>query len=220
MSVNKNISVYTKLGVRPIINGRGCITIHGGKTMSQTVVASMLEASKSCVLFEDLMEKACEKIAKLTGVEGAFISSGAASGLFISGAACLTGKDSDAIEILPTVKSGKNQFIISTVDEHSYVHQAFRACGGQLVEVGTNFSVSKEDYEEAITDKTAGLVFFYGSQTKEELKEIIEVGRQHSVPVVVDCAAQIPPKSNLTDLVKMGADLVVYSGGKLSLIHI
>ena len=214
MSVNKNISVYTKLGVRPIINGRGCITIHGGKTMSQTVVASMLEASKSCVLFEDLMEKACEKIATLTGVEGAFISSGAASGLFISGAACLTGKDSNAIEILPTVKSGKNHFIISTVDEHSYVHQAFRACGGQLVEVGTNFSVSKEDYEEAITDKTAGLVFFYGSQTKEELKEIIEVGRQHSVPVVVDCAAQIPPKSNLTDLVKMGADLVVYSGGK------
>ena len=64
-------------------------------------------------LLEDLMEKACEKIAILTGAEGAFISSGAASGLFISGAACLTGKDSDAIEILPTVKSGKNHFIIS-----------------------------------------------------------------------------------------------------------
>jgi len=35
------------------------------------------------------------------------------------------------------------------------------------------------------------------------------------VPVIVDAAAQLPPKSNLTDLATtIGADLVVFSGGK------
>lgn len=211
---NKHISVYSRLGVKPIINGRGCLTIHGGKIMSQTVIASMLEASRSSVLFDDLMEKACDKLATITGADGAFISSGAASGLFIAGAACLTGKDADAIEILPIVVSGKNQFVIPVIDRHYYVHQAFRAAGGIVVEIGTNVAVSTKDYLDAITSHTAGLVFFYGQQTKEELRDLIQVGQQYSVPVVVDCAAQIPPKSNLTELVRMGADLVVYSGGK------
>ncbi|MFL2763416.1 MAG: aminotransferase class V-fold PLP-dependent enzyme [Dehalococcoidia bacterium] len=214
MTINKDISVYKKLGVTPIINGRGCITIHGGKVMSEAVVASMLEASKSSVLLNELIDKATARLAELTGAEGAFISSGAASGLFISGLACLSGSDPDAIQDLPEVKSGKNEFVISTVDDHSYVHQAFRGSGGSLVCVGTDESVTTQDYEDGISDKTAGIIFFYGSQTKDELAEIIELSKKYSIPVVVDCAAQIPPKSNLTDLVAMGVDLVVYSGGK------
>ncbi len=214
MTINKDISVYKKLGVTPIINGRGCITIHGGKVMSDTVVAAMIEASKSSVLLNDLIDKATARLAELTGAEGAFISSGAASGLFISGLACLSGSDPDAIQNLPEVKSGKNEFVISTVDDHSYVHQAFRGSGGKLICVGTDESVTIEDYEDGISDKTAGIVFFYGSQTKDELAEVVDIGKKYSIPIVVDCAAQIPPKSNLTDLVAMGVDLVVYSGGK------
>src|SRR5204862_2778764 len=34
------------------------------------------------------------------------------------------------------------------------------------------------------------------------------------VPVIVDAAAQLPPRANLSGLVGMGADLVVFSGGK------
>jgi L-seryl-tRNA(Ser) seleniumtransferase len=34
------------------------------------------------------------------------------------------------------------------------------------------------------------------------------------VPVVVDAAAQLPPRDNLWRLTQMGADLVVFSGGK------
>jgi L-seryl-tRNA(Ser) seleniumtransferase len=182
--------------------------------MSETVVASMIEASKSSVLLNELIDKATARLAELTGAEAAFISSGATSGLFISGLACLAGSDPESIQDLPEVKSGKNEFVISTVDEHSYVHQAFRGSGGLLVPVGTDESVNTQDYEDGINDKTAAIVFFYGSQTKNELTEIIEIAEKYSVPVVIDCAAQIPPKSNLTDLVAMGADLVVYSGGK------
>ena len=34
------------------------------------------------------------------------------------------------------------------------------------------------------------------------------------MPVIVDAAAQLPPRSNLTDLPAMGCDLSVFSGGK------
>ena len=34
------------------------------------------------------------------------------------------------------------------------------------------------------------------------------------IPVIVDAAAQLPPRSNLTEPVRLGAGLVVFSGGK------
>jgi L-seryl-tRNA(Ser) seleniumtransferase len=37
---------------------------------------------------------------------------------------------------------------------------------------------------------------------------------RHGHPVVVDAAAQLPPRENLRRFVEMGADLVVFSGGK------
>ena len=44
--------------------------------------------------------------------------------------------------------------------------------------------------------------------------ELIEVGKKAGVPVLVDFASDIPPNENLTKFTKMGADLVVLSGGK------
>jgi L-seryl-tRNA(Ser) seleniumtransferase len=44
--------------------------------------------------------------------------------------------------------------------------------------------------------------------------EIVEVAREANVPVIVDAAAMLPPKTNLTKYIADGADLVTYSGGK------
>jgi len=40
------------------------------------------------------------------------------------------------------------------------------------------------------------------------------VARKHDLPVIVDAAAQLPPKANLTRFLSEGATLVAYSGGK------
>jgi L-seryl-tRNA(Ser) seleniumtransferase len=48
----------------------------------------------------------------------------------------------------------------------------------------------------------------------EALKEIVVIGKKHNVPVIVDAAAEVPPISNLHDIVATGADLVAFSGGK------
>ncbi|MDW7656150.1 MAG: hypothetical protein SCM11_03125, partial [Bacillota bacterium] len=38
--------------------------------------------------------------------------------------------------------------------------------------------------------------------------------RQHQVPVIVDAAANLPPVENLWHYTQLGADLVIFSGGK------
>ena len=207
-------TIYQRLGVRPLINGYGNVTTLGGSIMSPRVVEAMMEAAKHYVSLPELQEKAGAWIAKLTGAEAAFISSGAAGGMLLAGAACLTGSDPDAIESLPEVDGRPNEFVVSTVDPHEYIHQGFRVCGGTLAKVGTHQFVAPEDYAQAINERTAALVFFLGKQPKEQLPAIVEIAHEHDLPVIVDAAAQLPPRSNLTEITAMGADLVVFSGGK------
>jgi L-seryl-tRNA(Ser) seleniumtransferase len=45
------------------------------------------------------------------------------------------------------------------------------------------------------------------------LDEVAAIAHRHGVPVIVD-AAQLPPRENLWRLTQMGADLVIFSGGK------
>jgi L-seryl-tRNA(Ser) seleniumtransferase len=40
------------------------------------------------------------------------------------------------------------------------------------------------------------------------------MARGHSLPVIVDAAGELPPRSNLRDIPASGADLVAFSGGK------
>ncbi|MDA0335792.1 MAG: aminotransferase class V-fold PLP-dependent enzyme [bacterium] len=207
--------IYERLGVPTFINARGTITTLGGSVMPAEVVEAMAAASRSFVPLGELHDKVGARIAELTGTPAAFVCAGAASGMLLSGAACLTGTDSDAIAALPDTGGRPNQFIISLVDGHYYVHQGFRLCGGELIKVGSKQAVTTDDYRKALNKKTAAIVFFLGSQPVEQLAEVVAVAHAAGVPVIVDAAAQLPPKSNLTDLVTVvGADLVVFSGGK------
>jgi len=208
-------TIYERLGVQTFINARGTITTLGGSVMPADVVEAMTEASRHFVQLDELQKKAGARICELTGAPGAFICSGAASGMLLSGAACLTGNDNDAIAALPETAGRPNQFVISLVDAHYYVHQGFAVSGGELVRIGSRQSVTPNDYADAITQQTAAVVYFLGSQPDDELGAIVEIAHARNVPVIVDAAAQLPPRSNLTDLAtKVGADLVVFSGGK------
>ena len=104
------------LGVAPLINAQGHITTLGGSRMPEPVVEAMVRASKSFVQLNELHQKAGAHIAKLVGAPAAFVSDGAASGMFLCGCAVLAGADSAKIKALPTVASGKNEFIISQVE--------------------------------------------------------------------------------------------------------
>jgi D-glucosaminate-6-phosphate ammonia-lyase len=49
---------------------------------------------------------------------------------------------------------------------------------------------------------------------KVELDQMIEIAHRAKLPVILDAAAEVPPPENLSKFVKMGADLVAFSGGK------
>ncbi len=205
---------YQDIGLKPFINASGTITTLGGSIMPVEVVESMREAATSFIHLNELHERVGDKLADMIGVEAAFVSCGAASGVQVSAAACLTGTNMDRVHGLPDTTGLKNEFIISLVDSHYYIHQGIEAVGGTLVKVGTREAVTAADMLDAIGPNTAAIVFFFGAQPKEQLAEIIPEATKRGVPVVVDAAAQLPPRSNLTEIAGMGASLVNFSGGK------
>ncbi|MCZ6679554.1 MAG: hypothetical protein O7E52_20170 [Candidatus Poribacteria bacterium] len=205
---------YKDLGVRPFINASGTITTLGGSIMPSEVIDAIRTAGSAFVELNELHEKVGEKLAQMIGVEAVFVSCGAASGVQLSVAACLTGTDPERIRRLPDTTGIKNEFIISLVDSHTYIHQGIEVAGGKLVRVGTRQSVSAEDIIGGIGPNTAAIVFFLGKQTKEQLAEIIPQATERDVPVIIDAAAQLPPRSNLTEIAGLGASLVNFSGGK------
>ena len=84
------MSIYDELGITKIINGGGTLTKLGGSKMAPEVLTAMNEAAGAFVDIQILHSRAGEKIAGLLGVEAAFITSGAAAGIAISAAACMS----------------------------------------------------------------------------------------------------------------------------------
>ena len=205
---------YKDLQVRPFINASGTITTLGGSLMAEEVMDAMREAAGSFIDLIELNEKAGAYLARRIGVEAVAISCGAASGMQLCAAACLTGPNPDRVSKLPYTDGWKKEFIISLVDRHTYIHQGIEACGGQLVRVGTESVVTTEDLISGISDRTRAIVHFLGKQSMEQLREVAAGAMAKGIPVIVDAAAELPPRSNLTSILEAGASLVVFSGGK------
>ena len=215
------MGVYEDLGIKPIINGSGSVTRLGGAPMPREVLAAMTEAASDSVPIEVLQAKACSIIASLTGTEAALVSAGAASALTLGAASIMTGWDRGRMESLPHSDDFPNEFIIAREQRSGYDH-AVRAAGARLVEVGFNEIVSGAgvrrteawEYEVAFGPKTAGVLYVFSPDSKPSLAEVVARAHKHNLPVLVDAAAELPPRSNLIDIPATGADLVAFSGGK------
>ena len=87
------MDIYDELGVRKIINGYATLTSLGGSLMPLEVLDAMAEAARHFVNMDELQDRAGKRIAEWTHNEAAYISCGAAAGLALSTAACITGLD-------------------------------------------------------------------------------------------------------------------------------
>ena len=210
------MSIYTDLGLKPIINANATLTKLGGSVMPPEVVEAMVEASKSFVDLYELQTKVGERLAEMTQNEAAFVTSGAAAGLALATAACMAGTDPAAIARLPDTTGLKNEVIVHKSHRNGYDH-GVRMVGAKLVEIGYGQSTAEWELETAITEKTAAIFWFQGTMAGHgdiPIERVIEIANQHGVPVVVDGAAQVPPTENLWRWTQMGAALAVFSGGK------
>jgi L-seryl-tRNA(Ser) seleniumtransferase len=210
------MDIYDELGVRKIINGYATLTSLGGSIMPAEVVAAMAEASRYFVSIDELQEKAGRKIAEWTLNQAAYISCGAAAGIALSTAACITGLDEDKCERLPFTEGMKNEMIVHRCAGEEY-NFTVRQAGGKVVSIGSEQEASVADLEGAIGPMTAGILVYYKEhrmQGQVPLEQQIEVAKRHGVPLIVDAAAQIPPVENLWRFTGKGASLVIFSGGK------
>lgn len=214
-------NVYEQLGVKTIINVAGTSTRVGGALMPPEVVEAMSEASKASASMTDLQAAASRYIANVTGAEAGYITSGASASLTLGAAAILAKLDPGLMERLPDTSGMKNEFIVSREHRNGYDH-AIRVAGGKFVEVGMNEQVSGAgvrrtevwEFEAAINDNTVGIAYTATSTSEPKLPDVVKLARKYNLPVLVDAAGQLPPVSNLTEFIKMGADLVAFSGGK------
>ena len=208
------VTTYESLGVEPVINCWGTITMLGGSLMEPEVVRAMELGNSEYVYMPELIEGAGRRLAELSGAEWGCVTGGAASAIWAVTAACVAGDDPEKQAKLPDTSGMKSEAIVSKGHRLHYFDSACRMAGLKLVEVD-----SREEMEEAIGKQTA-LVYIHGElarpgyPTRGNLAygDIIAVARQHDVPSFVDAAAEEPGAPDF--YLESGADVVCYSGGK------
>jgi D-glucosaminate-6-phosphate ammonia-lyase len=204
-------SIYGRLGVRTFINAFGTLTTLSGTLTPPEVRRAMDEASRHYVEIHELQKRAGGRLAELTGAEAAFVTAGASAALCLATCAVTVGSDTARIDRLPDLTGSKNEIVIQKVHRNSYDH-AFRMVGVRLIDAET-----ADEVRRAITPRTAALAMVLSHNSlghKVELAEMIAIAHGTGLPLILDAAAEVPPAENLSKFVKMGADLVAFSGGK------
>ncbi|MEM3056356.1 MAG: aminotransferase class V-fold PLP-dependent enzyme, partial [Candidatus Bathyarchaeia archaeon] len=189
--------------------------------------------SQSFVIMMELIEKSGEFLAKVTGAEAGLVTSGASAALVLGTAACLMRGTAlerfdpkpyerlaldrewmELIQSLPSPSQPRNEVIIQKAHRNPYDH-AFKVAGCRLVVVGGDKGCTPEEIEAAINERTAAVAFTARMEDVGlSLRTVADLAHRHGVPVIVDAAAELPPRSNLRRYLEEGADLVAFSGGK------
>jgi D-glucosaminate-6-phosphate ammonia-lyase len=209
-------AIYRRIGVEPIINGATTMTYLGGSLMPPEVIEAMRQASECFVDLYELQDAVGRRIAALTRNEAAFVSGGAAAGLFLTAVVCMA-RDRDDGVLRPGELDGLPRDVLLQRGHRIPYDAAIELAGGRLVEIGSAAGTTEADLDGAIGHGTAGILYVAGAHLAEgslPLDAVIDLARGRDVPVIVDAAAQLPPVDNLWRFTEAGADLVLFSGGK------
>ena len=203
-------SLYASLGVKPVINGVGVVTVLGGSIMPPEVIRAMEEASRYFIPLPELEKRVGARIAELLQAPAAMVTCGAASAIAVGTASCLSQGDSARLRQLPNREGVRFEVIQQKSHRSGYEHQ-MELCGAKIVTVET-----RKELEAAISDKTGMLFFLNKTEPDGQIKrdEFVSIGKARGVPTMNDAASDATPKENLWKYTKQGFDLVIFSGGK------
>ncbi len=109
--------------------------------------------------------------------------------------------------------------------------EVMQKSGAKLVEVGTTNRTYLKDYEAAINSKTGAILVAHtsnyrvkGFTSKPQPQEIIDLGQQYKIPVILDLgsgallpmpALGLPDEPLVSESVRNGFDVITFSGDKL-----
>ncbi len=197
-------NVYTRLGVKTVINCRGTWTYLSGSLEFPEVRQAQLEASDYFVNMLDLQRAVGRRLSELTGAESGIVTSGSAGAMAAATAGCMAGTDDKYIWQLPDTTGLKHEVIM--VGGRSAFDSAIRLTGAKLV-----LTYSPEELANAINENTA---MIYTTDLGEKLQRVLSIAKDHKIPMLLDDAAGIPPADNAKLYARMGIDLYCFSGGK------
>src|ERR1700719_2104172 len=197
-------NIYTRLGVKTVINCRGTWTYLSGSLEFPEVTAAQRLASEYFVNMFELQHAASRRLAELTGAEAGMVTSGAAGAMASAAAACMAGSDPKYIWQLPDTTGLKHEVIM--VGGRSAFDNAIRLTGAKLVLVET-----PEELANTINTNTA---MIYTTHLGSDLQTENAVAKKYNIPMLLDDAAGIPPIANIKLYAQMGLDMYTFSGGK------
>ncbi len=204
MGIAAKQNVYSRLGVKTVINCRGTWTYLSGSLEFPEVRQAQLEASEYFVNMLELQRAVGHRLSELTGAESGIVTSGSAGAMAAATAACMAGTDDKLIWQLPDTTGMKNEVVMA--GGRSAFDSAIRLTGAKLV-----LAHSPEEVADAITEKTA---MIYTNDLGEKLEQEVKTAKDRKVPLLLDDAAGIPPVDNAKLYAKMGIDMYCFSGGK------
>lgn len=210
------MGIYEELGLTPVVNADARWTGLGGSLMAPAVLDAMRSAAEHYIDINALQRAAGARIAQLTNNEAAYVSASATAGIVISVLACITRGDELSIGRLPDTPHGRNEILVHSGHRIPF-DPAIRLGCGRIVQFGNAYHTSELEMRAAFTERTAAVFYVAGSHVLGalSLEETSRIAHEHGVPVIVDAAAQLPPRNNLWHFTKNdGADLVIFSGGK------
>ena len=202
--------LYASLGITPVINGVGVVTVLGGSIMPPEVIRAMEEASRFFIPIPELEKRVGARIAELLKAPAAMVTCGAASAIAVGTAACLSQGDAAKLRQLPNRDGIRYEVIQQKTHRSGYEHQ-MELCGAKIVTVET-----RQELEAAINERTGMMFFLNKGELDGQIKseEFIQIAKARGIPTMNDAASDATPKENLWKYTVKGFDLVIFSGGK------
>lgn len=212
---------FAAFGVSRILNASGTLTRLGGAVMAPEVAAAMAAAAQACVDIVSLQAAACRAIVRATGAEAGMVTTGASAALTLAAAAVIAGLDPARMQRLPHAQSLANEILMARTHRNGY-DRALTTAGAVIVDIGTNDrgtgagirGLEEWEVEAAIGPRTVAIAASANRDTLSDVARLARIAQRHNLPLIVDAAAQLPPKENLRRFIDEGATLVAISGGK------
>ncbi|MGL4818744.1 MAG: DgaE family pyridoxal phosphate-dependent ammonia lyase [Bacilli bacterium] len=211
------MGIFQNFGLKEVINGSGKMTALGGSASDISVAEAMQQGLMSYVEMESLYARFGEEVARFTGAADGCPTSGAAAGVAIAVAATIAGENITRIEQLPDSEGMQNEIVIQAghcIHFGANIAQMIRLGGGRVVSVGSANRVTEAHIVEAINERTAALMYIQSHHAVQKgmcsVERMRDLAIAHGIPLIIDAAAE----EDLRAYVALGADAVIYSGGK------
>lgn len=205
----KRKSVYEPLGVKPILNARGTVTVIGASKVLPEVRDAMDAAIHEYVQIDELMDGVGKRLGEIMGTESGCVTAGASAAITAGTAGCVTGGDPDKIWMIPNITGMKDEVVVPAYSRSAY-DAGCKAVGVRMVQVD-----NVEELKNALGPRTAMVYLLAGAGSNSgplSLKIISQITKPMGIPILIDAAAEGPENPN--PHIQQGADLVAYSGGK------